>query len=107
MAYPQFSTQEVIRLLSELKKHRVEYPPELLATRRRLYLSLSAQLAATRIEVEHRKPQILFSIEREPVAMIVKVLIAIFVAFLVAFVAHSIATGYVVDFGWLRELLTR
>ena len=106
MTQYRFSKQEVIELLSQLGKLRVEYPPELLAARRKLYLNLTGQLAATRIAVGDRKNQFPSSIEREPISVVVKVLIAVFIAFLIAFVAHSIATGNV-DLGWLRELLSK
>ena len=98
--------QEVIKLLSQFGKIRAEYPPELLATRRRIYLSLAAQLAATRNTVNARRKQWVFSIMQEPDSTIIKVLIVIFVAFLIAFMAHAVATGNV-DFGWLMELLSR
>jgi hypothetical protein len=107
MEQRQFSSQEVIRLLSQLNELRGEYPPDLLDARRRFYLGQSAQLIAARIETDGRKKdQMLFSVEREPISVIVKALIAVFVALLVAFVIHSTTTGNV-DFGWLRELLTR
>ena len=106
MSQYRFSKQEVIRLLSQLRILRVEYPSELLATRRRIYLGLARQLVVTRSAVEDRKNQIISSIEREPISVIVRVLIAVFVAFLIAFIVHSIASGNV-DFGWLKELLTR
>jgi len=102
----RFSKQEVIKLLSQLKKLRVEYPPELLITRRRLYLSMAAQVAATRIAVDIKKKQWIYSIMHEPGSIVIKVLIVVFVAFLIAFVAHELATGHV-SFVWLMTLLSR
>jgi hypothetical protein len=106
MSQYRFSKQEVIKLLSQLKELRVEYPPELLAARRKVYLGLARQLVITRSAVDDRKNQFLSSIEREPIAVIVKVLIVVFVAFLLAFIAHSITTGNA-DFGWLQGLPKR
>jgi hypothetical protein len=106
MEQRKLSTQEVIRLLSQLNELRGEYPPDLLAARRKVYLSIAKQLVVTHIAVDDRKNQFLSSIEREPIAVVVKALIAVFVAFLIAYIAHSLATG-IVDFGWLIELLTR
>jgi len=101
-----FSKQEVIKLLSQLRKFRAEYPPELLAARRKLYLDLATQLAATRITVNARRKQWVSLIMREPGSTVIKVLIVVFVAFLIAFVAHAIATGNI-SFGWLMEFLSR
>jgi hypothetical protein len=105
MVQHQFSKQEVIKLLSQLRKLRVKYPPELLIARRRLYLNLAAQLVATHITVDDRINQLLPLIGRDPVSVVVNVLVMVFVAFLIAFIAHSIAIGNV-DFGWLRELMS-
>jgi hypothetical protein len=102
----QFSRQDVIRLLTQLRKINVKYPPDLLAARRRLYLNLAAQLAVTRIAATTKKQQLLFSIEREPGSIVIRALILIFIAFLVAFIAHSIATGNI-DLWWFLELLSR
>jgi hypothetical protein len=104
MIQQQFSEQDIIRLLSQLRKFRVEYPSELLAAQRRLYLSLAAQLIATHITIEDSENQFLSSIKRDPISVIVKVLIVVFVAFLIAFIAHSIAIGNV-DLRWLRGLM--
>ena len=100
------SKQEVIKLLSQLSKIRAEYPPELLAARRRIYLSLAAQLAATRSTVNTRRKQWVFSIMHEPGSTVIRVLIVVFTAFLIAFIAYSITTGNL-DFGWLMDLLSR
>jgi len=105
MSNYQFSKQDVIRLLSQLRKIRMEYPPELLAARRKLYLNLIAQLAATHVAVTAKRKQLVSSIVREPDSTVIKVLIVVFVAFLIAFVAHTIANGNV-NFGWLMELLS-
>lgn len=99
-----FSEQEVTELLSQLVRLRVKYPPELLATRRTLYLGWIAQMIATRISVNAGRDRWTASILREPGSTVVKVLIIIFVAFLIAFVAHAIATGNV-NFGRLIGLL--
>ena len=99
-----FSKQDVIKLLSQLRNIRAEYPPELLATRRRIYLSLAAQLAATRNTIDSRRKQVVSAMVQE--STIIKVLLAILVAFLIAFGAYSITTGNV-NFGWLMELLSR
>ena len=101
-----FSKQEVIELLSQLREIRAEYPPELLAARRRIYLSLGAQHAVTRITVNIRRKLFVSSIVHEPGSTVIKALIIVFVAFLVAFVLYSITTGNV-DFGWLTVMLSR
>ena len=100
-----FSSQQVIQLLAQLKDTQLEYPPELLATQRKIYLSLAMQQAITRASVDARKGQFAASIVREPMSTIVKVLILVFIAYLIAFVAHAIAIGNV-NFGWLLELLS-
>ena len=99
-----FSKQDVTELLSLLRKIRAEYPPELLAARRRIYLSLAAQLAATRNTIKAGRKQFVSSTVQEPTSIVTKVLVVIFVAFLIAFIVYFITTGNV-DFGWLIELL--
>ena len=99
-----FSKQDVIKLLSQLRNIRAEYPPELLAARRRIYLSLAAQLAATRNTIDSRRKQVVSAMVQE--SIIIKVLLVILVAFLIAFVAYSITSGNL-DFEWLMELLSR
>ena len=101
----QFSKQEVITLLAQLRKLRVEYPSDLLAARRKLFLSWVAQVVATRIDVKAKRNHWASSILHEPSSTVIKVLIVVFVAFLLAFVAHAIAIGSV-NFGWLIELLS-
>ena len=95
-----FSKQEVIELLSQLRKVRAKYPPELLAARRKIYLSLAAQLAATRSAINARRKQLAISIVRK--STIIKVLLAVLVAFLIAFVLNFIITGSE-NFGWLSN----
>ena len=99
-----FSRQEVIKLLSQLRMIRIEYPPDLLSARRRAYIMLAAQLSATRSVVDSRRKQWVTAIVQEPVSTIIKALIIVFVAFLVAFLARAIATDNV-HFGWLLNLL--
>ena len=97
------SNQEVVKLLSQLGKIRAKYPPELLAARRRIYLSLAAQLAATKSTIDSRRKQMVSVVVRE--TTIIKVLLVILVAFLIAFAAYSITTSNV-DFGRLIELFS-
>jgi hypothetical protein len=106
MTNHQFSKQEVITLLAQLGKLRVEYPPDLIAAQRRLYLGWVAQVVATRVDVNARRNHWASSILHEPSSTVIKVLIVVFVAFLLAFVAHAIAIGSV-NFEWLIELLSR
>ena len=101
-----FSKQDVIELLSLLRNIRTEYPPDLLATRRRIYLSLVAQLAATRETIPSRRRQWIASILQQPDSTIIKILIVVFVVFLITFMAHAIATDNL-NFRWLMELLPR
>jgi hypothetical protein len=102
-----FSPQQVVYLLTQLKDiHTNRYPPELLAARRRIYLSLVMQLTLTRDTVNTRRKQFMYSIVREPMSTIIKALALVFIAFLIAFVAHSVATGNV-NFEWLLKLLSR
>jgi hypothetical protein len=100
-----FSSQQVIQLLVQLKDIYTEYPPEMLATRRKIFLGLVMQLAITNASVEARKGQFAASIVREPMSTIVKVLMLVFIAYLIAFVLHSIAIGSV-NFEWFLELLS-
>ena len=97
------SNQEIIKLLSQFNKIRVGYPPELMAARRRIYLGLAAQLAATKRTIDSRRKQMVSVVLRE--TTIIKVLLAILVAFLIAFAAYSITTSNV-DFGRLIELFS-
>ena len=101
----RFSKQEVVRMLPQLRELNAEYPPELLAAQRELYLGMVIQLTVNRNAVDTGKQQRRYSIMREPGSMVIKALIVVFVAFLIAFVAHSIATGNV-NFDWLRGLLS-
>ena len=104
MANRLFSKQEVIKLLSQFGKLRVEYPPELLVARRRLFVNMAAQVAATRAAVDSGRKRWLFSIVHEPGSTVIKVLIAVFVAFLIAFVVHFVVNGEV-NFEWIMELI--
>ena len=97
------SNQEVVKLLSQLGKIRAKYPPELLAARRRIYLSLAAQLAATKSTIDSKRKQMVSVVVRE--TTIIKVLLVILVTFLIAFAAYSITTSNV-DFGRLIELFS-
>jgi hypothetical protein len=101
-----FSKQDVIELLSLIRNIRTEYPSDLLAARRRIYLGLAAQLAATQNTIPSKRSQWLSLILQEPASTITKILIVVFAVFLIAFMAHAIATGSL-DFGWLMELLSR
>jgi len=98
------SNQEVVKLLSQLGKIRAKYPPELLAARRRIYLSLAAQWTATRNAVSTRKKQFAFLTMQVPASTVIRGLVVIFVAFLITFMIHAMATGNL-DFGWVMELL--
>ena len=102
----QFSNQEIVTLLAQLRKLRVEYPPDLLVAQRKRYLGTAAQVTATRITVDTKWKQWISSIMREPGSTMIKVLIVILVSYLIAFVAHAFATGNL-DFGWLLDLLSR
>ena len=94
-----------MRLLTQLGKFRVGYPSELLAARRRLFLSMAAQMVATRVAVDIKKRQWVSSLLQEPGLTVIRVLIAIFIAFLIAFVAHELVTGNV-NIQWIVELLS-
>jgi len=83
----------------------MDYPPDLLATRRRLYLSLAAQTAVSRIVFIPKRQQLVASILNEPGSAVIKALIVIIVAFLVAYVAYSMANGNI-DLGWFLGLLS-
>ena len=101
----RFSKQEVAKLLPQLRELSMEYPPELLAAQREIYLGMVIQLTAARDAVHPRRQKWSYSIMREPGSMVIKALIVVFTAFLIAFVAYSIATGNV-NLEWLRELLS-
>ena len=101
----RFSKQELVELLPQLKEPREQYPPEMLAAQRELYLDTAVQLAKTRSAVNTSRRQRRYSIMYETTSMIVKALIVIFAGFLIAFVVHSIVTGNV-NFEWLSQLLS-
>ena len=101
----RFSKQEVVELLPQLKKPHAQYPPEMLAAQRKLYLDTARRLAKTRSMVNTQRQQWRYSIMHEATSMIVKALIVLFAGFLIAFVVHSIVTGNV-NFEWLSQLLS-
>ena len=105
MANNFFSKQEVIKLLSQIRMIRAEYPLDLLTARRRLYLGMAAQIAATRASVDNKWKQWISSIVREPSSTVIKALVVFFVVFLIAFVVHSLATGNLA-FRWIIELIS-
>jgi hypothetical protein len=102
----QASKQEIITLLSRLEQIRTDYPPDLLAARRRLYLGMVAQVAATHIITGSYWKRWISAIEREPGSIVTKALIIIFIALLIAFVAHAFATGNLY-FGRILDLIVR
>jgi hypothetical protein len=101
----RFSKQEVVELLPQLKEPCEQYPPEMLAAQRELFLDAAVRLVKTRSAVNTNRRQRRYSIMHEATSMIVKALIVIFAGFLIAFVVHSIVTGNA-NFEWLSQLLS-
>lgn len=76
--------RDVIKLLSQLGDIRAEYPPELLTSRRKAYLNLAAQLAATGMAVSAGGSEVVSVPVHEPMSIAMKFVLGALVTVIIA-----------------------